>query len=131
MAALSHPEQILPSKGDLPFSTAVFGQPKTQTWCYFYEKADLARQFEDWSGVSSLYQQSQTLQLSPQHGAEYVPFILAAAHQQDWEQAARLTRTSAALTPDMEPMLCALWKSLPDADQVPAIGEVRTFLNCQ
>jgi hypothetical protein len=131
LAALSHPEQILPSTEELSFSTAVFGQPQTQSWCYFYEKADLARQFEDWSAISALYQQSQALQLGPQHGAEYVPFILAAAHQQDWEQAADLTRSAAELTPNMEPMLCALWKSLSDADKGLAIDEVRTSLNCQ
>jgi hypothetical protein len=131
LAALSHPEQILPSTKELSFSMAVFGQPQTQSWCYFYEKADLARQFEDWSAVTDLYQQSQALQLSPQHGAEYAPFILAAAHQQDWEQAAGLTRESAALTPDMEPMLCSLWKSLPDAGQVTDVDEMRTELNCQ
>jgi hypothetical protein len=132
---ISHPQQILQSDQDLQFSQIIFGKEQKESWCYFYQKADLARQYEDWGTISALYEQSQAQQLSPQHGAEYVPFILAAANQQQWETAVKLTRDAAALTPKMEPMLCALWKSLPETSppisgQVTANAQLREFLHC-
>ncbi|MBI9049155.1 MAG: hypothetical protein JEZ00_07040 [Anaerolineaceae bacterium] len=135
LSAFSHPQQIL-SSDDLQFSEAVFGTEDKESWCYYYQKADLARQFEDWQRVSDLYQQSQEKQLSARHGAEFTPFILAAAHQGDWNEAATLTRSADALTPDMQPMLCSLWQNMPqqspvDAGQVTASAEMRTYLSCE
>jgi hypothetical protein len=136
LLTLSHPQQILPSEVDLQFSEAVFGQEEKQSWCYFYEKADLARQVEDWQAISGLYSASISANQQAQHGAELAPFILAAAHQQQWNQALELTRQSAGLTPGMEPMLCTLWQGLPQeelpsAERISTQAAVREFLGCE
>ena len=135
LADFSNPAQILNTE-DLTFNEAVFGKEQKLTWCYFYEKADLARQFEDWQEAANLYKQSQALSLKPTHGAEYAPFILSAANLGNWDQADKLTRMANDITNDMQPMLCNLWQTLPqqdppDAEQVTTTAEITTYLRCE
>jgi hypothetical protein len=135
LSYLSNPDQIL-NADDLAFNQAVFGKEQKLTWCYFYEKADLARQFEDWQEASNLYKQSQALSLAPSHGAEYAPFIVSAANLGNWDQADQLTRTADEMTADMQPMLCSLWQNLPeqdppDSEQVKTTAEISTYLGCE
>jgi hypothetical protein len=135
LSSLSNPEQII-NADDLAFNEVVFGKEQKLSWCYFYEKADLARQFEDWQEASNLYKQSQALSLSPTHGAEYAPFIVSAANLGNWDQADQLTRTANEMTADMQPMLCNIWQEFPkqdppDADQVTTTAEITTYLGCE
>ena len=135
LADFSNPAQILNTE-DLAFNEAVFGKEQKLTWCYFYEKADLARQFEDWQEAANLYKQSQALSLKPTHGAEYAPFIISAVNLGNWDQADKLTRMANDITNDMQPMLCNLWQTLPqqdppDAEQVTTTAEITTYLSCE
>ncbi|NPA07190.1 MAG: hypothetical protein GXO54_07310, partial [Chloroflexi bacterium] len=71
---------------------ALFGIPEqAETWCYFYEKAELARQDNDWDAVLRLWAQAQARGLTPLHVYEYRSFILAFARQSRWDEAAALS----------------------------------------
>lgn len=105
------------------------------TWCYFYQKADLARQLDDPETVVSLWKQAQDRGFRPDNGFEYIPFIEAYAQLGDWEQAFQLTRTANRMTQAMYFILCPTWKELaqgtPAARQKDAfVSEAYDLLQC-
>jgi len=72
LAKLSNPDLITFGSGkpaSLP--KRYFGDVNTQQWCYYYQQADIARQFGDWEGVIEQYQQAKALGFEPLNGSEY------------------------------------------------------------
>jgi hypothetical protein len=122
----SNYQNILPGeeKSDL-YQTIV--SENRDTWCYYYQKADLARQIQDPEQVVALWQQAQEKGLRPDNGFEYIPFIEAYARLGKWDQAYQLTRTANRMTQAMYLILCPTWKELT---QVTADSMAKTeFVN--
>ena len=116
---LSDLSRIIPDAVPVPPDTDVFGPEPAHTWCYFFEKADLARQSGNWNEVLDLYKQAQQLSFTPKYGAEYIPFIEAYAQTGDWQKAYDLTIAAQKLTAGHKKMLCSNWQRLseiPSAD---------------
>jgi len=59
--------------------TVVFGSEPPHEWCYYYEKADLARQRGDWEGVLALGDEALNKGFAPQDTVEWIPFVQAYA----------------------------------------------------
>jgi hypothetical protein len=57
----------------------VFGDEPEQGWCYYYQKADLARQRRDWDGVLALLDEALEQGHYPNDPLEWMPFIQAYA----------------------------------------------------
>lgn len=55
----------------------VFGPEPAHGWCYFYQKAELARQQGDWKAVADLGDKAASLQLTPHDLIEWAPFLQA------------------------------------------------------
>ena len=116
---MSDLSRIIPESAPVSPDTDIFGPEPDHTWCYFFQKADLARQVKDWNQVLDLYTQSQGLGFNPEYGAEYIPFIEAFAQTGDWQNAYDLTIAAEKLTPRHKRMLCGNWfrfAELPSAD---------------
>lgn len=129
---LSNPSRIIPDSVPVPPDTDIFGPEPAHTWCYFFQKADLARQTQDWDKVLDLYDEAQKLGLGPEYGAEYIPFIEAYARTGDWQRAYELTVTADALTLSHKKMLCANWirlSTMPSAD-MGMFERVDQYLSC-
>jgi hypothetical protein len=88
---------------------AVFGVEPAHTWCYFFEKADLARQMKDWKTVLTLGEQAKAKGLKPVSGSEYLPFIEAFAQTGEWAKAHDLSIAALKITPALEDVLCNNW----------------------
>ncbi len=84
----------------------IYGKQNTQTWCYYFEKADLARQYGQWDEVVRLWNESQSIGERADDGFEYIPFIEGLGHTGDWEQVKTLTKFSKKITAGLEPSLC-------------------------
>jgi len=54
---------------------AIFGPEPARGWCYYFEKADLARQRRDWQEVVSLGEQALSENLRPRDVSEWMPFL--------------------------------------------------------
>ncbi len=67
---------------------AIFGIEPEPDWCYFYQKAGLALQFEDYGMVIELERQALETGLSPNNPLEWLPFIEARARNGEWQLAA-------------------------------------------
>jgi len=75
----SHVENIiLDAKHATPPAYA-FGLEPSHDWCYYYEKADLARQSANWIEVARIGDEAQRLGLHPNDQIEWMPFLQAYA----------------------------------------------------
>lgn len=93
-------------------------------WCYYFQRADLARQVRDWDQVAALGDIAFSLDDSPNHASERVPFIEGYAHVGDWEAAIEQTLTTIEIDKLMGPMLCDTWgriiRDLPTSEPLAA-----------
>lgn len=100
-------------------SAEVFGAQSTATWCYYYEKADLARQFGQWEEVNLLWDEAQSLNFSPGVNMELTPFIESGLVTGRWQQAIDLTDTIYKTIENVGPYLCSIWTQSTHAAAVP------------
>jgi hypothetical protein len=75
----------------------VFGTEPPHDWCYYYEKADLARQRGNWEEVLELGNEAFEQGLAPQDNIEWMPFLQAYALAANVE---RLTDLVPTITSD-------------------------------
>lgn len=54
----------------------VFGKEPLHNWCYYYQKANLARQRGDWDEIIRLGEEATVLGYGPQHTSEWMPFYV-------------------------------------------------------
>lgn len=66
---------------------AVFGSEPPHTWCYFYQKMDLARQMNNWQLVVDLLKQAKSLGVEPADVSEWMPALEAYVNLNEIEQA--------------------------------------------
>lgn len=132
IAALSNQALILPETIDFAARFPFWSVAPQETWCFYFEQADLARQLHDWPQVAALGQAAFAAGLAPNFAAEYTPFIEAYAHLGDGEQALQLTQRVQQADPLLRPLLCALWQRIERAGAMPTVvAEARQALECR
>lgn len=116
---LSDPTLILPEASP-PAIPSLLGTEPTHSWCYFYEKAELARQVGDWANVASLGKQAFKLGLTPIEAYEWLPFIEADARTGKVDEAQKQSARLVKENPTLIPGLCAIWNRVqPEAAPAP------------
>lgn len=65
---------------------SIFGSEPEHDWCFYYQKADLARQRGDWQEVARLGAEAEKLGLHPNDQIELMPFLQAYAFLGDQKQ---------------------------------------------
>lgn len=88
---ITHPDQIL-QDADSPATPPVeiFGPEPVHTWCYYYQKADLARQFADWPTIYTVGEEAFAQKYYPEELSELYPFIEGYAKTGNWPRALEL-----------------------------------------
>ena len=114
---------------------SIFNKEPEHRWCYFYQKAALAQQNQDWDHVAELGDEAFTLGDYPNDPTERFPFIEGYAQVGNWQRALELTNESAAISDLVHPMICKLWERIelqtPDSsEKADTILTVRSQLNC-
>jgi hypothetical protein len=71
-----------------------FGSEPSHTWCYYFEKAELARQFDDWESVIHIYQAATSAGYTALLPSENLVFIEALIRSGDTEKALDITATA-------------------------------------
>jgi len=104
-------------------------------WCYYFQKADLARQQGDWQQAAALGDEAFALEDYPNDPAERMPYIEAYAHVGRWQDALEQTRLAADISPAMQPVLCRLWQRIDrqteaGAQKTQALAQAADWLNC-
>jgi hypothetical protein len=138
---ISNPEQILanPDQASLP-PEELFGPEPQHDWCYYFQKASLARQLKDWKEISRLADVVMDQGYLPSipgsdTAYEWQPFIEGLANAGRWEEAALLTRLAYQSDSKSASMYCHLWKDGLSSDQgageaMPYILDVKSELGC-
>src|SRR5688572_5813824 len=119
---------------------SLFGQEPVhaQAWCYYFEKAELARQFRDWEKVAELGDVAFKLDDHPNDPIERFVFIEGYAHVGDWERALKLSQESYRVSKNfVGPMLCWLWQRIEfetmddvSESRTETLSEVRNLFTC-
>jgi hypothetical protein len=105
-------------------------------WCYYFEKADLARQSGDWEQVVELGDRAFKLDDSPNDPVERFVFIEGYTHIGDWERAIELSQVSYRVSKDyVGPLLCRLWERIEaetneSVERSAALDTIRDMLAC-
>jgi len=89
----------------------IFGKEPIKSWCYYYQKAQLAGQFKQWQEVVRQYELASQLGFVPQSEAEYLSLIEADINLESWDSAQELTKFVLDKNPAMAARLLHLWQS--------------------
>jgi len=113
----------------------VFGPPPEPDWCTYFEKADLARQQQDWPAVVALGEKAFALPNPSVQPAERLPFILGYAFNGDWERAADITLDAKKRDANARKLLCEAWNQLDSAtpastEKIEMLALVQELLSC-
>ncbi len=133
-AALSSSMWITPEK--TASQPNVYGSEPPRGWCYYFEKADLARQQKDWEEVVRIGEIAFALDDHPNDPVERFVFIEGYAHTSDWARAQELSVESFRVSKDyVGPMLCSLWSRIgretaTSAEQSVAVEAMRSKFVC-
>lgn len=86
VAPFSRLENVI-TEGEFQTPPAVvFGEEPEHDWCYFYQKADLARQRGEWEQVPVLLKEALDQGQYPEDALEWMPFLQASAVLGDVDQ---------------------------------------------
>lgn len=109
---LSDPDLILVDAGPPEMPVALFGKEPSHDWCYYYEKAELARQVGDWQTVAALGDEARAQGFFPGDALEWLPFIEGYVIRGDYQMARELSIL--AYQDDSRPRkgLCHMWKRI-------------------
>jgi hypothetical protein len=92
---------------------SLFSPEPVHGWCYYFEKADLARQFGDWETVTRLGDEAFALNDYPNNPLERFVFIEGYAHAGQWDRSLKLSRESYKVSREfVGPPLCRLWQRI-------------------
>lgn len=95
---------------------AIFGKEPARTWCYYFQKMDLARQQEDWDTVLSLWETTKTYGYSSTTQFAMFPIVEALLRTGQEQEAAVLTADILLKQPAAREKLCYAWHTwLPEA----------------
>ncbi len=132
---VSNPARIVATPATVP-PAVIYGGELQHTWCYYFERADLASQEQDWSQTAQLWAEASQQGMHAGNGVELIPFITAYARLDDWATARKLTLQAESLPDRSTSALCDLWRGLaiqaqPSADRDQTSATVEAQLGCQ
>lgn len=112
VAQISHPEEITTGTQGLPAGPLLklFGPEPRHEWQYFYQKAELKRQLQDWDAVASLGDDALKQGYEPTDASEWFPFVDGYAHAHRFRTAQELTKRVLRSSPESVSALSSLWQ---------------------
>jgi len=136
---LSKPE-LIQTNPDQPAEppTHIFGTEPDPDWCYYFEKAELARQNGDWEEITILGDQALKLEksFSKETAPELTPFIEGYARSGQWDKAVELSLEIKQYTPKIDRLLCQIWFNIKETtdtseESQEAFNKIQKKFQCQ
>lgn len=117
--SLSDPGLITP-EADQPATppAALFGPEPPHDWCYYFEKAELARQSSYWEEVARIGRAARDLGLQARLPLENLVFIEGSLRTGDWDTARQLTLQTWQAGEKAQAGLCATWKRFSEDQDI-------------
>ena len=119
----SDPTRIIADAPERKLPENIFGKEPPHEWCYYYEKAELARQKDDWKEAASLGNQALNQGYVPEDAYEWLPFIEAYALTGDLQKAEMLSRK--AFNAEVKPGtgICQIWQRAQAKSDISAFAK--------
>ena len=132
---ISDVTRIIPDTESAIPPAHIFGGEPEPGWCYYFEKADLARQVEDWDTIVLMGEKARDANFEPADPTEYLVLIEGYAHTGDWERVNILAGKAMKLNRNVNPQLCnltvRLTNNLPDSElNRTGIDDLQTTYQC-
>jgi len=115
-----------------------YGNQLAPSWCYYFEKADLARQFSDWDQIAALGEAAKTylIRLTPANAIELTPFVEGYAKTGNWQQALDWSQTAYKKNEKTQTRLCTIWQeslAITSEKSIPlsVINHIENELECE
>jgi hypothetical protein len=114
----------------------IYDPEPAHAWCYYFERADLARQFEDWEQVADLGDTAFELDDYPNDPLERFVFVEGYAHVGEWDKALKYGQVSYKVSKNyVGPLLCRLWdrieRDVPDSyEKGEFVTQAKTLFVC-
>ncbi len=108
----------------------LFGKEPPRDWCYYYAKAELARQNADWQKVADWGAQAEIRGYAPTDAFEWLPFIEAYANTNRLAKAENLSSKAIREEPRLRKGLCQLWERVAQNSHSANIRRIKDELNC-
>lgn len=132
--ALSNLEQIdldAPTSG---LDKQIFGKEPEHQWCYYFQKADLARQKKDWNEVTRLMDEAFGSGLDARYSTEYLPLLEAQYNLSDWSGYLETSQKMLSRNTGFEDFVCTQWARIEATSALtpPAelASELQPILDC-
>ena len=113
---------------------SVFGKEPEHTWCYYFEKADLAYQQEDWSTVIALMQDAKSRGFTPSDMKEYLPLLGAYLQTSDIDSALQLSIQIKRISDKVDDQVCSAWVDAsimnPTTEYSQALDKIKERYRC-
>ncbi|MBN1149195.1 MAG: hypothetical protein JXA78_18185 [Anaerolineales bacterium] len=122
----SRPDLILPDANPpatLPVD--IFGPEPEHDWCYYFQKAELARQAGDWEQTAALADQALEggRKIYRRNAFELLPFIEGYARVGRWQRAVELSLEAYQAWENMRLALCDTWMPIRQSTELDAEGQ--------
>jgi len=111
---LSRLELIQPGASSSPEMPALFGPEPAHSWCYYFEKIELAVQLKQWDRAAGLA--DEALRAKPElnrgNAVEILPLVTAYARAGRFDRAMELSLQAGKLSDKLPYAICDLWYRL-------------------
>ena len=112
----------------------LFGSEPEKTWCYYFEKADLARQYSDYAQITILGDEANEKGLFPRSASEWLPFLEGYSLKGQWDKVDLILNEISASEGNYQQGMCYTLRRIKDNEQFPFAGKIQEYLkgyNCQ
>lgn len=123
LATMSNLERIDTSPRGIPPPIGdIFGPEPAPTWCFYYQRMDAARQYENWEEILSIWEQAKEMGLKSSNSVEMIPVIQALLQSEAWSSAMNTSLDNYKKQPDVQGLLCRAWElGLVGKDITPSV----------
>jgi hypothetical protein len=112
----------------------LFGSEPEESWCYYFEKADLSRQYGNFSRIVALGDEAISKDFYPRSASEWLPFLEGYAWEGRWDKVDFIINEISESEGNYRQGMCYTLKRIKNHPQFPSIEKLQDYLkryNCQ
>jgi hypothetical protein len=113
--------------------TYLFGNEPERPWCYYFEKADLARQYGDYAQIIKLGDEAYAKGLLPRSASEWLPFLEGYCWKGQWEKIEFILDEISASEGNYQQGMCYTLRRIKNNELFPYPEKIQGYLksyNC-
>jgi hypothetical protein len=124
---------VLPTPQHQP-PTFMMENSNDESWCYFFQKADLARQFGEYEKIAALGDEALNGGFRPREASEWLPFLEGYSWIGQWDRVNQVLKEISALNLEYQNGVCYTLRRIRNTEGFPNPGKLSELLkvyNCQ